>query len=125
METTHVAAPGLERGASGDFGGRSCSAPPAFRSAPLAAAAGPVPRSSAWATVLGVASLEESESEGWDFEPLSASSSDSSEIPEAILEESSDDDHRPKPQALSGGSETECSGVENSSSLQSEPLTKP
>merc|ERR1719235_2582894 len=91
----------------GDFSGRPRSAPPVFRSAPLPAY------------------LEESDSEGWDFYPLSASSSDSSEIPEAILEESSDDDHRPKPQALSGGSETECSAVENSSSLQSGSLTKP
>jgi len=127
METTDTLVTRLDRG--GDFTGRSCSAPPAFRLAPLTVVAGPavVQRSSTWANVLGVASLEDSDSEFFDFEPLSgsgsSSSSASSEIPEAILEESSDDDHKTK--LHSSGSDAECSATENSSGQQSASISKP
>jgi len=63
-------------------GGLGAAAP-----APLWAAA---VRASAAAA--GAAAAEDSGSEASDFEPISLSSSESSEIPEAILEESSDDD---------------------------------
>jgi len=96
---------------AGEFSSRCCNSANAIRSGPLPG-------------------LESSDSEGWDFEPLSPSSTDSSEIPEAILEESSDDDHRSKHcqqvirPALSGGGEADCSG-ENFASQQPATINKP
>lgn len=101
----------------GDGGIRACSV------TPQAAANRP----NTWAAVPGVTSLEDSGSEAWDFEPLSpsCSSSSSSEIPEAILEESSDEDRRPNQHSRLDSDGWGCDTTEISFGSRSPALTKP
>lgn len=101
--------------AQGDCGIRTCSV----------ASQGTGSRTNTWAAVPGVTSLEDSGSEAWEFEPLSPSSTDSSEIPEAILEESSDEDRRPNHHNRLESDAWGCGTTENFAGSHSPSLTKP